>query len=705
LNCQAQNKLLKRNNGSQPLIVNSNRRYKMIPATTNKRVEKHHTESLFEAARMYRKEGLNPIPSREDKRPVGSWAEYQKTFLPEEVFKDKLNGHCYGLGILTGIGSGSLEILDIDHKYDLTGNLVNDLFKMICDHDEELFNRLRIVRSPSYGFHLYYRCEKIQGNQKLAMRPTTEEERKSNPEELERVLVETRGLGGFIVAPPTQGYTVWQENEIPTITPDERDFILNVGRSFNQVFEVVQPKQERKFENGKSPYDLTPWDDYNERGDIIKLLENYSWEIDTKYKSQDRVFLIRPGKTKGYSADYNTRLKLFKCWSTSVAKFTPEKAYNHTAVFALLECNGDFGEATKKLEEIGYGKRKMQEEKSSKHETSNEETQTLDDFDHILITKEKNIPQEEPVIMIAGAAFVAAHNISTLAAQAKGGKTAIMNAMVSGSCSEDGEIEGFPDIKVKANVKKEAVIVFDTEQSEADQQYNLNTILKRAKLDKTPDYLRCFNIRKLDFKSYRSATQTICELLKVKFGGIHSIYIDGGADYIASVNDEDQSTEIIQFFIHLSINYDCPVILIVHQNPGGEKERGHFGSTIQRKCYGLLSISKEGDLFTLQPKMMRRAGTTDVPLIHFKYDKEAGYHIQSEQQDKEAIRNIKDRERLQEVAEQVFTGQRSYRHKDAVSQIMKVTSRKISTAKTMLENMEGFGFIIQGSDKNYRLNG
>jgi hypothetical protein len=53
---------------------------------------------------------------------------------------------------------------------------------------------------------LYYRCDVIEGNQKLAQRPATAEEVKENPNEKVLVLIETRGEGGYVVAPPTDGY-------------------------------------------------------------------------------------------------------------------------------------------------------------------------------------------------------------------------------------------------------------------------------------------------------------------------------------------------------------------------------------------------------------------------------------------------------------------------------------------------------------------
>jgi hypothetical protein len=670
------------------------------------------SHALLSEAKKYWQNNLNVIPCNQGKYPMGErWSVYSERMISESEFKSIANGHAYGIGVVCGKVSGNLEVIDIDNKYDITGKLVTDYFQLISDNNPELFDKLHIVKTPSNGYHLYYRCQTITGNQKLARRYSTEDELKEKPKEKVKVLIETRGQGGFLVCPPTKDYTWFQERVIPEISESERSFLFEAARPFNEVYEIVQAKPEKTFDKVNSPFEITPWDDYNDHGDVISLLESHGWTVDSRYKREDRIYLIRPGKTKGHSADYLISKGLFKCWSTSESDFVTEKAYNKSAVFTILECNGDFSAAAKRLEEQGYGKRnppKQYDYTSSLNQIGEaeepEKPKQLSDFDHLLVTKEKDIPREEPVITICGASFAAPHNISMISAAPKGAKTAVNNVMVSCSISEDGEANGFPDIKAKINTEKKAVVLFDTEQSEADQQYNVSTIVRRAGLDQTPDHLRCYNIRRLDFKAYKEATDTICSLCAEKFGGIHSIYVDGGADYIASVNDEEQSTEIIQWFTHLAIRYDCPVIIVVHQNPGGNKERGHFGSTGQRKCYGLIEIIKEGDTFTLQPKMMRRAGNTDIPLVQFSYSAAQGYHVQVDVPDKEMAKAIREREHLKEVASKVFPAMTSFSHKDSISRIMDTTNKKHSSAKTMLQNMVGFQYIEKGVDGNYRLN-
>ena len=199
-------------------------------------------------------------------------------------------------------------------------------------------------------------------------------------------------------------------------------------------------------------------------------------------------------------------------------------------------------------------------------ENGQQTEKVLEDYDLYRVTKEKNIPQPEPTITIAGAAFASPGNISGISAAAKAGKTALAGVILAGAISQTGEVEGFNDLAVIPNIEGRAVIHFDTEQSEADQQYFINTTLRRAKIEITPDYYRSYNIRQLNLENYQEVTDRVCELANERFKGIHLIVIDGGADYIASVNDEEAANKIIEYFIHLSIKYNCPVIVLIHLN-------------------------------------------------------------------------------------------------------------------------------------------
>ena len=341
------------------------------------------------------------------------------------------------------------------------------------------------------------------------------------------------------------------------------------------------------------------------------------------------------------------------------------------------------------------------EPEAVKNEVQNE-TQ-LSDFEQYRITEKTLIPYPTPIVKINGDRVATPSAMVTISGQPKSGKSAFTGILIAGAISTDGDIDGLPGVEVLPNENKKAVIHFDTEQDRWTHQYNHKTILKRANLTNCPDYFCSYNIRQLEINQYQIIVGDICEAAASEFTGIHSIWIDGGADFIADVNNVEQSTNIIHYFDLLAIKYNTAVFIVVHTNPGSDKERGHFGSTCQRKSSGVLSVKKEGDISYLDPKMMRFTGETAK--IQFKYDKEKGYHVQcNEIADLEGQRAIERIEKARKVCESVFSGQRSYSFGNAIDAIMKETKKAERTAKELFKDMKAHEMIIQGTDNNWRVN-
>ncbi len=254
----------------------------------------------------------------------------------------KLWGEPGSLGIITGAISGGLEVIDVDTKQDTTGSLWDEFKALIQDNPPGVYENLVIAQTPSGGYHIYYRCSQIGGNIKLASRPTRE------------TLIETRGEGGYVVAPPSQGYTYIQGDpgKIPTITPEQRAILLNIARSFNQLQEE-KPKIKAITSTPSSSPGLTPWEDYNSRGDVIALLESRGWRVVSQ--RGERINLLRPGETTSKaSGNFHTGLRVLRIFSTST-EFSSDKAYSPDQVFSLLECNNDSKLTYRRLLELGYG--------------------------------------------------------------------------------------------------------------------------------------------------------------------------------------------------------------------------------------------------------------------------------------------------------------------------------------------------------------
>lgn len=303
---------------------------------------------MLEAAKFYADNGFSVIATGSTKRAILPWKEFQDHIANlDQLNYQFTHTKCSGLAVICGAVSGNLEVIDVDLKYDVTG----DLWQRFSKEIETVMPLLYTVKTKSGGYHLYYRCEFIEGNQKLASRPATPAEIKDNPNEKVKVLIETRGEAGYVIAPPTPGYERQNPFDVKVITLDQRELILSAARSFNEIIEEVRP--DPKAISAATAYQKTPWDDYNEKCDVVYLLESHGWKF--VQKKGLRSLMRRPGQTEAFSSgDYQHELNLFKVFSTST-QFEIGKGYKPFAIYTILEHNGDYSAAAKKLINDGYG--------------------------------------------------------------------------------------------------------------------------------------------------------------------------------------------------------------------------------------------------------------------------------------------------------------------------------------------------------------
>ena len=554
-----------------------------------------------QAASKYLEHGYSPIPLVSgQKRPLlKDWTKYKETPIEDlNLFTTD------SLGLVCGYNG--LEVLDIDAKH-FTGNEFEEYIELLEANGPGLLAKMVIQQTPSGGFHFLYRCEVIEGNQKLAKN------------EAKEVTYETRGIGGQVAAWPTPGYKLeTKASAIQWITPEERDILLDCARELDKT-----PKVEIRYEAPKQALanneELTPWADYNEKIDCLTLLQSYGWTIvreDSKY-----VYVKRPGTT-----DARDSGKIFKdtgklwVWSTST-ELEAEVLYNPFALYTALEHGNDFKAAGRALKAEGYGYQepKKLNEVEQYEEALSEPKESEEPTEDDLLTKYLLDPTEQisnpPSVLelrlgLETYTLGTAGNISLIQGKAKSRKSYFVSALAAAAIRQ-----GFNENLLKAGIVKGKVIFFDTEQGDFHaQRVNQRTLhLAGIPVEQGQEYLKYFALRRADTNADRLA---IIEYVLKRIEGVSLVIIDGIVDVANGVNEEAESIALVSRLMKISADLNLHLITVLHENKNDRGAKGHLGSYLTQKSESVYGVSRSEDGFTtyIEGLYTRNASFPDLEL-------------------------------------------------------------------------------------------
>ncbi len=138
----------------------------------------------LDKAQAYVASGLSLIPiSAGSKSSPIQWKVFQER-KPTSAELTEWVDRYPGLGVVCGPVSGNLEVLDLEAAAPL-----KEFHRLVEERAPGLIDRLPRVRTPTGGRHIPYRCEVIEGNQKLAADANG------------KTWIETRGIGGQVLSP------------------------------------------------------------------------------------------------------------------------------------------------------------------------------------------------------------------------------------------------------------------------------------------------------------------------------------------------------------------------------------------------------------------------------------------------------------------------------------------------------------------------
>jgi hypothetical protein len=303
--------------------------------------------------------GLSLIPVRDKpqgdrpaKTPYQGWKKHQSEIITLATLWGEMEHYnTEAVAIICGAVSGNLEIIDIDVKYKpgIDAVLLTDIRSLY----PALFSRLRIHKTPSGGYHILYRIapggNSVPGNEKLAGRPATAEELALRPKSKTYNFLETRGEGGYAVAPPSMGYGIHQDNTIPTITWEERCSIIHLCKSYTEIAPVAAYKPTVA---DTSYYDENPFAHFNASAAAETVLTDNGW----KEFGHNNTFIwfTRPDKDTGVSASFNRAKRVYYIF-TSSTEFDEGRGYQPATALSILAHGGDKKKTFRYLVQSGYG--------------------------------------------------------------------------------------------------------------------------------------------------------------------------------------------------------------------------------------------------------------------------------------------------------------------------------------------------------------
>ncbi len=320
--------------------------------------------------------GICVIPPAQDgsKRPMAEWKKLQTERPTEPQLRAWFQGGRTGVGFICGQVSGGLEMLEFEGRAVDAGMLGAYDEAAIAAGLGNLFDHIALgymEATPSGGVHLLYRCETPLGNTKLARRPATADELADNPGDPVKVLIETRGEGGYVIVAPSHGSVhpdggAWTQIHggpatIATITDAQRDALFDLARTFDTlpVQHWTPAERTHRTSDGDGPADH-----YNVAVEWVDLLEPAGWR--RVYERGNTTYWRRPGKDHGLSASTNhDGHDLFHVFTSSTT-FEQERSYTRFHTYAILHHHADLSAAGKALYEQGYGERREREKAKTK---------------------------------------------------------------------------------------------------------------------------------------------------------------------------------------------------------------------------------------------------------------------------------------------------------------------------------------------------
>ncbi|WP_369769247.1 VapE domain-containing protein [Flavobacterium sp. WC2416] len=288
-------------------------------------------------------EKFSIITVGDNKQPNYPWKPWQSDKQPlNNLLKQYAAKTTQGFGIVTGFED--LECMDVDLKVldneaervDWWSEYIGYLETAIPDFAEKFV----IYKTKNGGYHILFKTKLVEKNQKIAKLKGHQQ-----------VILETRGVGGYIFAYPENQISKKSYFEIEYISDTDRLTLFSFSRMYNyeEAKRTQAPQATKKAIEGN----ITPLDDYNAKTDIWEVVGD---DFEIVQEQKDKLIIKRHGATSAHSGYIYKAENLMFLHSTGT-DYPAEQQITPAAARAYRDFLGNFSDTAAALYAEGFGTR------------------------------------------------------------------------------------------------------------------------------------------------------------------------------------------------------------------------------------------------------------------------------------------------------------------------------------------------------------
>lgn len=254
----------------------------------------------------------------------------------------------------------------------------------------------------------------------------------------------------------------------------------------------------------------------------------------------------------------------------------------------------------------------------------NSENPKLKRLDDVKFDINRVPPKDIELMRYAGASVCSAGNIHGISGQPGLGKSAILTSGIASILYQGEKPQDFLGWQKGRDKTEGAILHFDTEQSPYHHYQLCKRILWRAWCkDEMPSRFESYLMTGWKVADMQAHIPEAIDRAAQREGGVHTVWLDGIADIVLSVNDEALCNDSISWIHSLAIKYECSIWSVIHTNPNSTKTRGHLGSQLERKAENVLLLESKEDYTSVKSSKQRREGVKEY---RFAWDEEQSMH-------------------------------------------------------------------------------